>query len=255
MAASMFVSDAARLTLDAVEAGVPTRAKRRALGAVVRSAAATAGLLGLTWAGLTTGVSVAAASGAGVAHPEAGVTDVAYIGVRLDAAELASPATRHALSTMAVTVVVDEETATTDPAGLRALADAGVNVANGGRGFVHDRHGSLERPAEWTRAHVDVAAGRLLSRLIGESVTEFVPGRRVNAFDLVDSGNAHAMVVIPNRVLKVQADATHDTLLGTKIYLVDGLGATPAQLDRLLSELQGSLTAGHLVAAPFSDLR
>jgi processive 1,2-diacylglycerol beta-glucosyltransferase len=254
MATSMFVSDAAALTLEAAETGAPTRTSRRALGVAVRSATATAGVLGLTWAGLTTGVAVAAAAGAGVAHPQPDVTNVAYIGVRLDVAELASPATRKILSDMPVTVVVDEETADADPAALRALAATGQDVANGGRGFVRNRDGDIEHPAEWTRAHSDVTAADPLSGMIGESVTEFVPGRRVNAFDLVDSSDAHATVIIPNEVWTVD-DPNRQPLTGTKIYLVDGLGATASQLNGLLNLLQTSLTAGHLVAAPFAALQ
>jgi processive 1,2-diacylglycerol beta-glucosyltransferase len=253
-ATSMFISDAASLTLGAVQTGAPTRSARRAVGLAARSATATAGVLGLTWAGLTTGVSVAAATGAGVAHPVASSTNVTYIGVRLDGAELASPATRQLLARMAVTAVVDEQTANADPVALRALAVTGLDVANGGRGFVRNPDGTIERPAEWTRAHSDVDAASKLSRMIGEAVTEFVPGRRVNAFDMVDSSDAHATVVIPNHVLTV-GDPDDNPLSGTTIYLVDGLGATPTQLDGLLNQLQGSLTASHLIAAPFAALQ
>ncbi len=90
--------------------------------------------------------------------------------------------------------------------------------------------------------------------MIGEKVNEFVPGRRVNAFDLVDSSDANATIVIPNHVWTVDHTDRHP-LAGSKIYLVDGLGATPGQLDQLLNLLQSSLTASHLIAAPFTALQ
>jgi processive 1,2-diacylglycerol beta-glucosyltransferase len=253
-ARAMFVSDAARLTLEAAALGVPALPGRRGVRIAVRSATATAGLLGLAWTGLTTGVGVAAASGAGVAHPEADVSNVAYIGVRLDRAELSDATTRRQLAALDLTAVVDEQTAEADPVALRSLAAAGVDVANGGRGLVRNRDGSIDRPAQWTRAHSDVDAGAQLGRMIGQDVTEFVPGRRVNAFDLVDSGQAHTTVVVPNHVWSVGDDSGRAALQGEKIYLVDGLGSTPGQLDLLLHQLQGSLRAGHLVSAPFSAL-
>ena len=256
-AKAMFVSDAASLALSAAETAQPAEEKIRSSGirVVVRASAALAGLLGLAWTGLTTGVGVAAAAGAGVAHPEANVTDVAYVGVRLDPAQLASAATLRELARLDVTAVVDEQTALTDPAGLRRLADAGVDVANGGRGLVRDSDGSIDRPAPWNRAAGDVQAGTQLGRIIGEHVDQFVPGRRLNAFDLVDSGQAHAQVVVPNDTWYAAGPANTGPLQGMQIYMVDGLAASPAQLDRLLQRLSGSLTASHLVAVPFSALQ
>lgn len=256
-AKAMFVSDAASLALSAAEtvetaeSALPSRGIRVAL----RASAAVAALLGLAWTGLTTGVGVAAAAGAGVAHPLANVSDVAYIGVRLNAAELADPATRAELTRLDATAVVDEQTALTDPAVLRHLARSGVDVANGGRGIVRDADGSIDRPAPWNRAAGDVQAGKQLGRIIGEPVDDFVPGRRVNAFDLVDSGQAHAQVVVPNEIWYATGPANPGPLQGTQIYLVNGLAASPAQLDRVLHSMAGQLRASHLVPVPFSALQ
>jgi processive 1,2-diacylglycerol beta-glucosyltransferase len=257
-AQAMFVSDAASLALSAAETGETTVAalpSRSGIRVAVRASAAVAALLGLAWTGLTTGVGVAAAAGAGVAHPEADVTNVAYIGVRVDAAELADPATRRELTSLDVTVVVDEQTALTDPTALRRLAADGVDVANGGRGLVREPDGSIDRPAPWNRAASDVQAGDQLGRIIGEPVDEFVPGRRLNAFDLVDSGHAHAQVVVPNDIWYATGGGKPAPVQGTQIYLVDGLYATPTQLDRTVARLAGSLRASHLVAVPFSALQ
>ena len=54
--------------------------------------AALVAIAALGWTGLTSGVEAAAASvGAGVAHPSDDQTAVAYVGVRLNVSELASP--------------------------------------------------------------------------------------------------------------------------------------------------------------------
>lgn len=257
-AKAMFVSDAASLALSAAEAGEAAATplpSRSGIRVALRASAAVAGLLGLAWTGLTTGVGVAAAAGAGVAHPQANVSDVAYIGVRLDRAELANPATRRELTRLDITAVVDEQTALADPSALRRLAADGVDVANGGRGLVRGADGSIDRPAPWNRAAGDVQAGERLGRIIGEQVDEFVPGRRVNAFDLVDSGHAHAQVIVPNDTWYAAHAGNPGPVRGAQIYLVDGLSASPARLDRVLGDLAGSLTASHLVPVPFSALQ
>lgn len=253
-ARSMFVSDGARLALAAADAPasgrtVPARPVVRRALRVTTSAAAAAGL---AWTGLTTGVGVATAVGAGVAHPVAGATGVAYVGVRLDSAELADRTTRALLVRLDVTAVVDEQTAQADPAAMGVLGRSSLDVANGGRGQVRGKNGQIDRPALWNRAQDDVTAGRELARLIGRPVTDFVPGRRLDAFDLMDSGSAHTIVVVPNDVWTSTEDA--GPLTGGRIYLVSGMGTTPAQLDRLLFQLQTELSVSHLLAVPFNAL-
>src|ERR1700678_1241147 len=76
----------------------------------------------------------AAPVGAGVAHPAAGASTVAYVGVRLNAAELADRAIWADLERMNLTAIVDRATALTEPQAVRALAGLGVHVASGGHG-------------------------------------------------------------------------------------------------------------------------
>jgi hypothetical protein len=218
----------------------------------VRVATSVTAAAGLAWAGLTTGVGVATAAGAGVAHPVGGADGLAYVGVRLDRAELADPATRAVLVRLDLTAVVDEQTAESDPAAMRALGRSGIDVANGGRGEVRDRDGQLDRPAQWNRAQDDVDAGRQLARLIGRPITDFVPGRRLDAFDLMDSGSAHTPVVVPDHVWSTLSEAAGMT--GGHIYLLSGLHDTPTQLNLLLDRLQTTLADSHLLAVPFDDL-
>jgi processive 1,2-diacylglycerol beta-glucosyltransferase len=253
-ARSMFVTDGARLALAAADAPASERTvpARPVVRRAVRVATSVTAAAGLAWAGLTTGVGVATAAGAGVAHPVAGADGLAYVGVRLDVAELADPATRAALVRLGLTAVVDEQTAESDPAAMRALGRSGIDVANGGRGEVRDRDGQLDRPAQWNRAQDDVDAGRQLARLIGRPVTDFVPGRRLDAFDLMDSGSAHTPVVVPDHVWSTLSDV--EGMTGGHIYLLNGLRDTPAQLNLLLGRLQTTLIDSHLLAVPFDDL-
>jgi processive 1,2-diacylglycerol beta-glucosyltransferase len=253
-ARSMFISDGARLALAAADAPASERTvpARPVVRRAVRVTATLTAAAGLAWAGLTTGVGVATAAGAGVAHPAAGADGLAYVGVRLDAAELADPAIRGVLVRLDLTAVVDEQTAETDPAAMRALGRSDIDVANGGRGEVRDKAGQLDRPAQWNRAQHDVDASRQLAHLLGRPVTDFVPGRRLDAFDLMDSGSAHSTVVVPDHVWSTLSDV--ETMTGGRIYLLDGLHTTPAQLNRILNRLQTVLSASHLLAVPFNAL-
>ncbi|MGH9093526.1 MAG: MGDG synthase family glycosyltransferase, partial [Acidimicrobiales bacterium] len=89
---SMFREDAAALVtrLAAAPVPIPVTARPPALVAA-RLLVSLGAALGLVWAGLTTGVGVAAASGAGVAHPMVDAGRVAFIGVRLDASQIQDP--------------------------------------------------------------------------------------------------------------------------------------------------------------------
>jgi UDP-N-acetylglucosamine:LPS N-acetylglucosamine transferase len=255
-AQGMFVADGAALVVAAADVPVVrVHPVRRTARLAVRAATGTAAVMALAWTGLTTGVSVATAAGAGVAHPVAGARGVAYVGVRLSSAELADRSIRTRLESLGVTVVVDEQTAGGDPGAVQDLAAQGMDLANGGRGWIHAANGSLEHPAQWNRAQADVDAGHYLSALIGRPVNEFVPGRRVDAFDLFDSGAAHSEVVVPDEVWSTAMDLGDDRLSSDKIYLLNGLHSTPAQLSELIGHLSDELTANHLVAVPFNALQ
>ena len=100
---------------------------------------------------------------------------VAYVGVRLNAPELADPTIAADLQRMDLTAIVDSATALTEPQAVRAARPTlGVNVASGGRGEWPGPNGGDHDSTLWTRAHGDAEAGQLLERLIGAPVT----GRR-----------------------------------------------------------------------------
>jgi processive 1,2-diacylglycerol beta-glucosyltransferase len=221
----------------------------------VRIALAATALTALGWAGLTTGVAVATEAGAGVAHPAKGSGPVAFVGVRLSAAELDDPSVVRELRTMGVTAVVDRATADAEPGAVRALAGSGVDVANGGLGDPSVGAG-LDADTPWARARLDARAGREISQLIDAPVTVTVPGRRLNAWDLVACRDAHTALVVPNHVLwPDRFDTSYPPRVEPRqIYLVNGLSSSPAQLSAYLQQLVWSLAASGLTAAPLATL-
>jgi hypothetical protein len=232
--------------------GRPT--PRRPSVLVARIAAAVAAVP-LLWAGLTTGVGMMTAYGAGVAHPPRHVGGpVAYLGVRLDEAELIDPVIQHQLAALRATAVVDRMTAELNPEAVQHLAGLSVDVESGGAGHRLDSRGRRVTMAPWSRASADVRAGAWLTRLVGQPVRVFVPGRRVNAFDLVASHNAHSVTVVPNRMFGPD-DADEPLRLAARhIYVVNGVGSTDAQLSNFLQVISSELDTAHLQGAPLVEL-
>jgi processive 1,2-diacylglycerol beta-glucosyltransferase len=255
-AAAMFRADAAEIVGGVAAAPATTTPARRPVLTLAKVAAALAATASLGWAGLTSGVALAAEAGAGVAHPVGDEPNVAYIGVRLDSAELSDPGVVGELQDMNVTAVVDDATAEANLAAVRDLVQRGVNVENGGYGdLTGSHHDSDSLP--WTRAQHDAKAGYELGLLIGQPVTVTVPGRRVNAFDLIECRKAHTSLVVPNHVLDPASPAEVETgihLSPRRIYLINGLGATPAQLSAFLSQVSSGLLSAHLSATPLATL-
>jgi len=254
---AMFQTGADGHVLEAAASNlVPVR--RRPSAYAGRAAVAIIAVAALGWTGLTSGVEMAAAAvGAGVAHPAAGATTVAYVGVRLNSAELASPAIQSDLQRMDLTAVIDTTTAEADPQAVRALAGLGVNVASGGRGTWINKNGHEIDPTLWTRARVDATSGKYLTQVIGIPVTVLVPGRRVNAWDLIECSDTHNSLVVPNHVVTVGRAADVSTpihVTARHIYLFNGLDATPVQLGEVLRRLGAGLEQAHLTAVPFATL-
>jgi hypothetical protein len=229
------------------------RRQRRPSVAVTRVAALVAAVP-LIWAALTSGVAFATSYGAGVAHPRSDSGQVTYIGVRLAESQLTSPAIAYQLAALHASAVVDEQTATGDPADVQRLVTLGVDVENGGAGERVNSDGHHIDQSPWKRANGDVAASHYLARIAGEPVTLFVPGRRVNAFDLMACYGAHNKTVVPDHILDPNDDEPLTTLAARHTYLVNGSGATNGQLQAMLSALATRLAAAHLSGAPLADL-
>ena len=255
-ASAMFRTVPADAVLDArVAAPAPISTARRAARRAVRVTTAGAAAGAVVWSGLTTGVAMATEAGAGVLHPAVGAPAVAYVGVRLDSYELASPQVVDELRRMGVTAVLDGTTASADPAAVRSLVHDGVSVANGGLGQPPGTDADGETSAPWARAAGDARAAQRLSNLVDAPVTETVPGRRLTAWDLVACGRDHLSLVVPDHVLHAAGSPDQPIRIAPRgIYLVNGMGASPAELGQFLGRLQGALQRQQLVAAPLTTL-
>jgi len=253
---AMFISDGAQHVLAATRMPKPELTPwRRPVRVATRLAVSLVALAALTWTGLTTGVGVAAAAGAGVAHPPAKAGAVIFVGVRLDETEINDPAIGQALAQLQATAVIDAQTAAADPAGVQSLVARGIDVEDGGRG---DQAG-LGHPASsllWTRAGQDVRAAQAIDSLTGQPVKVFVPGRRINAWDIHDTHEAHLLVVVPNATLVAGTESPSRilSLKARRIYLIKGEGASDAQLTALLGTLEQRMVAVGLSGAPLDTL-
>ncbi|MDA8046592.1 MAG: UDP-N-acetylglucosamine--N-acetylglucosamine transferase [Actinomycetota bacterium] len=254
-ARAMFRSPPAESVLDAIAMPVaPTSPARRRIGVAVRATVATMVMAAIAWSGLTTGVAMAAYAGAGVAHPAHNPQAVAYLGVRLTAAEVGDPTVAAAIRRMDLTVVVDEATVERAAPALRRLVADGVTVANGGAanppGVIRD-----DNELPWDQAASDVRAGRQISALLDAPVTQAVPGRRLTAWDLVDCGHAHTSIVVPNHILHVRPSSEGPIHLAARdIYVIDGRGASPEELATYLHLLNTSLDQAQLTSEPLATL-
>lgn len=259
-AARLFVNDATAAVVHMGVWGAPPRPRLRPVARVAR-AAYTAALVGATgWVGLTTGVAVAAAAGAGVAHPPPGHPDTVYVGVRLGGQELATPAVQEALLRLDASAVVSVKMAEQEPAAVRQLAALGVDVESGGLGYPRGAVGAPLAP--WTVAHADSQSAQLLSVIAGQPVPALVPDHSLSAFDLVDASSDHLMMIVANTTLPIaasgpfpQQDLALPPLQAEQIYVVNGPAINARQLAILLDNLRSRLSSQHLAAAPFSGLQ
>ncbi|MDQ1392393.1 MAG: hypothetical protein QOF30_1370, partial [Acidimicrobiaceae bacterium] len=117
-----------------------------------------------------------------------------------------------------------------------------------------DSQGHRIAQSPWTRANGDVAASHELARIAGQPVKVFVPGRRLNAFDLMASYGAHNKTVVPNRILEPADEDALLPLTARHTYLVNGSKSTNQQLHDMLSQLSDNLSAANLSGAPLADL-
>jgi hypothetical protein len=257
-AADLFSEDAADAVAELAAFGVPPQPRLRPVARVARAGSSVALAGALAWFGLTTGVGVAAAAGAGVAHPPPGSGNVIYLGVRLSPAELSDSLVRSALGELHGSAVVDASSAEADRDAVRALAAKGLDLESGGLGTSASGHSD----PPWAAAQSDSRSAQQLSDICGQTVGALVPDRSISIFDLVDASSAHLMMVIPNSTLPIapsgpfpRQDLALPQLQADQIYLVDGLKVSPVQLVALLGNLRTELSNDDLASAPFSRLQ
>lgn len=216
---------------------------RKPRGRRVVKAAAAAVII--SYGALTVGAQAATARGVGVAHAPKGSTRTAFVGVRLTDAEANDVRVVNALKTLQATAVVDARTAERTGASLADLNAQGVNIANGGWGK-GDRY-------RWNRARSDLGrAGARVSAPMGSRAELFVPGRRIDGFDLVMSRRNHQRIVRADRTIHNVREAGE--VRGGKIYLVDGRDVSADELVAMLAELQSAIAGASLSSAPLSSL-
>jgi processive 1,2-diacylglycerol beta-glucosyltransferase len=211
-----------------------------------RVSLAAASLAGL-YLGLTVGAHAVAALGVGVAEPPKGVTDTVYVGVRTTAADLAAPDVIAAVKDLGVTVVVDAATATRADSELRSLADAGIDIANGGWG--------KGRFLRWDRAQNDCDKSfAVIASHTGERAHEFVPGRSFDAFDQLycHTGDDKQQLVRPTKVFDPEDVPTPEA---RKVYLLDGRDRDPMAVAFALADFEAKIEAAGLRVRPLADLR
>lgn len=235
------VIDLARKTrADALLVPFQTPRGRRRLGLAAVS------LVGLYFA-MTVGAHGVAALGVGVAKAPKNVEDTMYVGVRIDGRELRHYDVTDAIKSLGVTVVIDARTAGHAGRRLSALAEAGVDIANGGWG--------KGRTLRWNRAHDDCdKAWQVITRTSGEKAREFVPGRSLDAFDQIycRTGEGKQRLVRPNATFRPEDVPDPEN---RRIYLLDGRDRDPVAVAIALEDLHARASADGLAIRPLEDLR
>jgi len=229
-------------------AGRPARDRSRDRSRWWQRVAAAGVALAVIYGGLTFGVATAVAHGVGVAHPPRWTnTNKVYLGVRLGSAELDDPALREVLARARPTVIVDAAVAQRRQDAMARLRAAGVEVANGGWGGRRSTNLVIEGRADIVRAR------RTIRAAAGTCCEEFVPARRLNAFDLATARMSHERVVVPARVLEPSATVMLLKLKRGQIYEFDTRYDPTGAVNTLQGFLDALARAG-LVAAPLSEL-
>ncbi len=196
---------------------------------------------------LTVGAQGVAALGVGVAKPPKQAHDTVYLGVRVDGAELQDASVVDALESMGATVVVDGRTAARHGHQLAELALYNVDIANGGWG--------KGRTLRWNRAHDDCdKSWQVIAARSGRSAREFVPGRRLDAFDqfYCRSGRGKQRLVEPNETFQPEDALQPDE---RKVYLLDGRNRDPEALAIALADFETRVDTAGLQLRPLQDLR
>jgi UDP-N-acetylglucosamine:LPS N-acetylglucosamine transferase len=211
-----------------------------------RLALAAMSLVGVYFA-MTVGAHGVAAIGVGVATPPKNVEDAVYVGVRVDGRELRHHDVVDAIQDLGVTLVVDGQTAGHAGEHLAELADAGVDIANGGWG--------KGRTLRWNRAHDDCdKSWRVIAQSSGQKAREFVPGRALDAFDQIycRTGQGKQRLVRPNVTFAPEDVPDPEE---RRIYLLDGRDRDPVAVAVALADLEARASSEGLSIRPLEDLR
>ncbi len=134
--------------------------------------------------------------------------------MRLTREQLRSHAIQSQIDSLDATAIVDGGVARTSAGSLERLSTHhNVDIGNGGWG--------KGRPFRFLRAKNDVAkASDVIRRVTGEKVHEFVPERRLDAFDQLWCRRRGQKLVEPDAVFK--PESVPQTVKARKVYVLDG---------------------------------
>jgi processive 1,2-diacylglycerol beta-glucosyltransferase len=245
-AKAMFAGDAADEVAAMIEpAAVPAAAAARRWSPRRQRVVAAAASLVALWSALTLGVEAAAAHGIGVARAAPDSHQV-YVGVRLGPTAIDDPTVAADLADAGVTAVVDGSLASADPANVNRLRQAGVDVANGGWGRGNGR--------PWSRARADLMRACHAIRVAdgGAPCRTFVPGRRVDGFDMASAHLAHQRVIVT--FTRLAPGTVPRRLTAGHVYMLDARSMSAADVEHSLEALGPALSTGHLTVATFAKL-
>ena len=214
--------------------------------AVPRRMVAAASALVMLYGLLTLGTQTVVAFGVGTARPPHTTASTIYVGVRLGDELLTDQPLLNELRASGATAIVDEAAARGHTETLVWLTGHGVEIANGGSG-----HGTWLRPAR-ARRDLQEAEG-LIAKETGTRPTDFVPGRRLDAFDLYYAESTEQQVVVPDATF---GPAHLPALLKAgRVYVLDGRSGDPAAVMSALAAIEDEAAAMGIHVAPLKELR
>jgi hypothetical protein len=246
---AMFASDPADDVVALAAAAAPQPVAQRPVAertqrrVGLRRVTAGVAAIAATYAAFTAGVGTAAAHGIGIAHPKRAGS--VYLAVRIGDDDLSSATLPDVLRQANATAIVAGRLAEADPTALQRLQSAGVPMANGGWGH-RDR-------VSWGRARSDLMRSpKAIHAATGERPKEFVPQRRIDGFDLASARLVHERVIMPSVVLTEVRPVPK--LRAGQVVVLDGRSETVDELLHNLYDVQQSLAASGLAAAPLSQI-
>jgi UDP-N-acetylglucosamine:LPS N-acetylglucosamine transferase len=213
---------------------------------VQRRVTTVAASLVLIYGGLTVGAQAVAAFGVGVARAPKAMENDVFVGVRLTHEQLKSDTIQRQLDGMHMTAIIDGAVARSGTAALGELAAREVDIGNGGWG--------KGRPFRYLRAKNDVATtSDLIRAATGHKVREFVPERRLDAFDQIWCRRKGQKLIEADTVFK--PEKVPETVRARKVYVLDGRDRDAESLRVALTDFDAVVDHAGLSVSSLAQLK